>query len=304
MIKNRGNNIVVKSQFNISGSRGKSVKPFITNYVSRDSACDPSTAYISPTGVIEHGDGVGFTLDQTAISREEVLRIADDVERFFQEGDRAIQQMVISFSHDYLVEQGIVDKDAVIMKRGDYRHQYDDVRLRHAVRSGVQAMVDLEGYRDPQMVAAVQHDTLHLHVHAVVYENYHETSPNRQRGKEERGMIKPSSFNQLTYEMDRKLTNTKRSEIPNEKKLRAEHYVAPEPQRSDIVVDMTSWTRYLEIMMQLEKERKEREEQTMVEETETLQTEINLDNFMFDFYANNAYNLNAEEDKRKKDMGR
>ncbi len=30
MIKDRGNQVIVRSQFNIYGSRGKSVKPFIT----------------------------------------------------------------------------------------------------------------------------------------------------------------------------------------------------------------------------------------------------------------------------------
>ena len=33
MIKDRGNQVIVRSQFNIHGSRGKSVKPFITDYV-------------------------------------------------------------------------------------------------------------------------------------------------------------------------------------------------------------------------------------------------------------------------------
>ena len=42
MIKSRGNNVIVRSQFNIGGSRGQSVKEFVTDYVSRDDACDPS----------------------------------------------------------------------------------------------------------------------------------------------------------------------------------------------------------------------------------------------------------------------
>ncbi len=33
------------------------------------------------------------------------------------------------------------------------------------------ALVDNEGYRDGRAIAAIQHDTSHLHVHAVVYEN-------------------------------------------------------------------------------------------------------------------------------------
>lgn len=292
MIKDRGSQVIVRSQFNIHGSRGKSVKPFITDYVSRDSACDTSLAYASPTGLVEKGDGVAFTLDNTAISREETLRIADVVEGYFLEGDRAIQQMVISFSPEYLKEQGIVDEDAVIMQKGDYRHQYDDVRLRHAVRSGVQAMADLEGYRDPQMVAAIQHDTLHLHVHVVVYENYPELS--RMRGKEEKGVIKPSSFNQLTYDIDRHLKLTKGASVPNEKKLVPEKRKEPSSLAPLPTVDPTPWLRYIEIFKEMEEARQDAEEKSLQEEVEETQTLIDLDEFMNDFY---------EQAKRKTQQG-
>lgn len=296
MIKDRGSQVIVRSQFNIRGSRGKSVKPFITDYVSRDSACDTSLAYASPTGLVEKGDGVAFTLDNTAISREETLRIADVVEGYFLEGDRAIQQMVISFSPEYLKEQGIVDEDAVIMQKGDYRHQYDDVRLRHAVRSGVQAMADLEGYRDPQMVAAIQHDTLHLHVHVVVYENYPELS--RMRGKEEKGVIKPSSFNQLTYDIDRHLTLTKGASVPNEKKLVPEKRKEPSPLAPLPTVDPTPWLRYIEIFKEMEEARQDAEEKSLQEEVEETQTLIDLDEFMNDFYEQAKRKTQQSGDKK------
>lgn len=284
MIKERGNKVIVRSQFNIGGSRGKSVKGFITDYVSRDEACDTSLAYTSPTGVIEQGDGVAFTLDNTAISRAETLRLADVVEDYFQEGNRAIQQMVISFAPDYLVEQGIVEPDIEVIKKGDYRGQYDDVRLRHAVRQGVQTMVDLENYRDPQMVAAIQHDTLHLHVHVVVYENYPELS--RLRGKEEKGVIKESSFNHLTDAIDRNLTMTKRSVVPNEQKLtpKVEYTTGSKPINIP-AVDVNQWVRLIEIFKEMEERREREHEQTQREELETLETELNLDAFMADFYS-------------------
>ena len=282
MIKSRGSNVIVRSQFNIGGSRGKSVKGFITDYVSRDEACDPSLSYISPHGLLEQGDGVAFTLDNTSISRAETLRLADVVEDYLQEGNRAIQQMVISFAPDYLVSQGVIDPDVEIMTKGDYQYQYDDVRLRHAVRFGVQSMVDAENYRDPQMVAAIQHDTLHLHVHVVVYENYPEIS--RVRGREERGVIKPSSFNQLTDAIDRHLTMTKSSTIPNEKKLLPRKSNVTVKSLDPIKFDVSQWIRYMEIFDELEKLRNERDESTRVAELETLETEINLDKFMDEFY--------------------
>lgn len=285
MIKSRGNNVIVRSQFNIGGSRGQSVKGFVTDYVSRDDACDPSLSYVGTYGTLEQGDGVAFTLDNTSISRAETLRLADVIEGYFQEGNRAIQQMVISFSPDYLVEQGIVEPDIEIMSKGDYQYQYDDVRLRHAVRFGVQSLVDAENYRDPQMVAAIQHDTLHLHVHVVVYENYPEVS--RIRGREERGVIKPSSFNQLTDAIDRHLTMTKSSTIPNEKKLIPRKPKVISQSSSPIKFNISQWVNYIEIFNELEKLREENDEHTRTHELEVLETDINLDNFMDEFYREN-----------------
>ena len=67
----RNRDIVIKSQFNIHGSRGKSVKNFIAGYVARDAATDASLAWLPPTDRPSvQGDGVVFTLDSTAISRE------------------------------------------------------------------------------------------------------------------------------------------------------------------------------------------------------------------------------------------
>lgn len=291
MIKNRGRNVIVRSQFNIHGSRGKSVKPFITDYVSRDDACEPSTSFMTSNGTMEQGDGVAFTLNNSSVSREETLRIADVVEDYFLQGDRAIQQMVISFDPEYLKEQGIVDDSAEIQFRGDYQGQYDDVRLRHAVRKGVQAMCDLEGYRDPQMIAAIQHDTLHLHVHVVVYENHPDVA--RTRGKEEKGVIKPSSFNQLTHEIDRALMMSKSSTIPNQKKLIPEQStsIQAKPHVQPIQLDTSQWLRYLQIFQELETERKEameREQEEVDKELEqermVQETVVDLDTFMENFY--------------------
>lgn len=211
MISSRNRNIVVKSQFNINGSRGKDAGAFVADYVSRDSATDKSMAYLpDPNQVPVQGDGVAFTLDSTAISRDETLQLADHIQELHAQGDRAIQQMVISFDPDYLIEQGIVPNDIEISTKGDYEYNYDDVRLRHAVRHSIQALVDNEGYHDGRMVAAIQHDTLHLHVHAVVYENHPKLA--RKRGYEEKGVIKESSFNQLAFELDRNLSLTR---LPN-----------------------------------------------------------------------------------------
>lgn len=223
----RNRDIVVKTQFNIGGSRGKSVRGFIADYVARGAATDPSLGYLPPTDrPVEEGDGVAFTLNRTAISKQETLALADHVEELFQQGDRAIQQMVFSFDPQYLADQGLVPSDLSVLEKGGYKYNYDDIRLRHCVQAGVSAMLENEGYYDGEMVAAIQSDTYHLHVHAVVYEDGSKYT--RKHGKEERGVLKESSLNRLSHAMDRYLENTKDlSCVPTQRMLLPESVPKP-----------------------------------------------------------------------------
>lgn len=267
----RNRNIVVKSQFNINGSRGKHVGGFITDYVSRPDATSPSASYIpSPMHVPVQGDGVSFTLDKTALTRQETLDIAEHVEELHQGGKRAIQQMVISFDPDYLVEQKVVDPTAEIVRRGDYAGHYDDVRLRHAIRQGFYGLLDNDKYVDGKMIAAIQHDTTHLHVHAVLYEDGDEIG--RKHGKEERGVIKESSLNQLAHNIDRELTRTQpilaptpsQLEVTNVKKdatPRLREQDAPSMPYIDTYLELLQYTLDKQRAEEAEKQRLDKEEQ-------------------------------------------
>lgn len=258
-VPRRTANIVVKSQFNINGSRGENVGGFVSDYVAREDGSDVSTSYLPPTSrPPEPGDGIAFTLDRTSISRKETLELADKVQNFHNQGDRAIQQMVISFSPSYLVEQGIVPEGEEIHKRGDYKYNYDDVRLRHAIISGVHSMIENEGYHDGQMVGAIQSDTLHLHAHAVVYENFPKIG--RKYGKEERGIIRESSMQRLSFDIDRVLEDTKDlSVIPTQRLLSPENLDRPEVRVSNIVEfeEPEFVNHYLRLLEEQEKEKSE-----------------------------------------------
>ena len=155
-IPKRTQSVVVKTQFNINGSRGKQVGQFISDYVARDAATDPCTAYLPPVDrPMEQGDGVAFTIHSTAISRQETLDLAAEVQTLFEEGNRAIEQLVISFAPDYLIEQGIVPDGMSFLDRGSYRYNYDDVRLRHAVQAGISAMLENDGYYNGNMLSLI-----------------------------------------------------------------------------------------------------------------------------------------------------
>lgn len=252
-MEKRGHDIVIKTQFNINGSRGKSVGKFISGYVTRDAATDASVSWIPPADrppVL--GDGVAFTLDATAISRDETLALADRAEELFQKGDRAIQQMVFSFSPEYLVESGIVPADVDVLEKGAYKYRYDDVRLRHAVQAGVHAMCEHEKYSCPQMAAAIQSDTMHLHVHAVVWEDG--MSYSRKRGREEKGVIKGSSLARCSSQIKRSLESTKDlSCIPIQQYLTP--YWLTEDSEPVFVQEPAFLEEYRRIMEEIEKER-------------------------------------------------
>lgn len=269
MIKERGNQIIVTSQFNINGSRGKDAGAFVSDYVSRESATSPSTSYVPPVNKrAEQGDGVAFTLSASHLSRQEVLDTATRVQELHETGTRAIQQMVISFTHDYLVNQRIVAPDTKIVKKGDYEGTYDDVRLRHAVRSGLQSMIDDEGYRDGKMIACIQHDTRHLHVHVVAYEDADEIA--RKRGKEEKGVIKASSLNRLTHDIDRYLSLTKTPHrVPNAKVLTKQDTVRKEVSEKPTVA--ISEPVYINPYLRILEERKREAVLKQAQKEETIQ---------------------------------
>lgn len=274
----RGKDIVIKTQFNINGSRGKDVGHFISGYVARDAATDPSLAYFPPAGQpLEQGDGVAFTLDSTAISRQETLDLADHVQAIFEKGNRAIEQMVISFSPDYLKRQGVVPEGIPILERGDYKYNYDDVRLRHAVSTGIQSMLENDGYCNGNMVAAIQSDTLHLHVHAVVYEDARKVT--RRHGKEERGMLKESSLNRLSHTIDRYMENTRDLTCVPTQRLLTSEWLDDKKRESTVPavpVETTAIDQYLWI---LEVQKKEEElRQALTEETlDMLQASMELE---------------------------
>lgn len=266
----RGHDIVIKSQFNINGSRGKTVKSFITGYVTRDAATDASVSWVPPTDQpAVQGDGVAFTLDSTAISRDETLALADRAEELFQRGDRAIQQLVFSFSPEYLEETGIVPEGTDVLEKGAYKYNYDDVRLRHAVQAGVHAMCEHEKYCNPQMAAAIQSDTMHLHVHAVVWEDGMDYS--RRRGREEKGVIKGSSLNRCSTEIRRSLESTKDlSCVPTQRYLTP--YLLNEDEEPFFVQEPEFVNNYLRLL----EEQKKQQEQELLKQQQQPQDELTI----------------------------
>lgn len=243
---------------------------FISGYVARESACDTSLSYV-PEGPAEEGDGICFTKRATAIPKRECLRTAKQVQQLFDKGDRAIQQLVISFSPEYLTQMGLVPAAVPILERGDYTGWYDDVRLRYALRSGLATLLERDGYHHGDFIGAIQSDTLHLHAHVVAWEDG--VTVGRRKGAEEKGLLKDSSLRRLSAEIHRSLEHSKdlsvipvpkllyaQKEVQTDEQVRAEQEMIPMPMTDAL-------EKYLLYLKWMEEQELEEEQSDVVEQT-------------------------------------
>lgn len=203
--------VVLRNQFvnqnTPSSNSGGSIRKFIMDYMLRPSAVEPVVTDLDRNRQVldrlsqlkapkdSHAlsylnrqlkyDGVGFNLDSVAMSRQEMKAMASDAQRAYDRG-ATIKQTVISFDTQWLKDHGVLSPEVTLpVKRGDLRGQLDSVRLRHAVTDGVKAMIDESTMKAPQMAAAIQTDTAHVHVHLCIWDQ-------DETVKDDRGKISAS----------------------------------------------------------------------------------------------------------------
>ena len=197
--------MVVRNQFTNSKSPGHAnVKAFVMNYMLRDQAVEPlvvsseqQAKYIqtltrlkSPedqdaVGILNHKlkfSGVGFDLDNPALSHEEALTRANECQAAYDRGG-TVKQTVLSFDADWLIEHGLLSEDVEQpIARGDLHGKLDQRRFREAVQDGLKAMFEQTTMHNPQIVGAVQTDTANVHVHLSIWDQ-------DPKVKDDRGMI-------------------------------------------------------------------------------------------------------------------
>ena len=186
--------IVVVNEYTVKnggrGSRGSTPGDYITKYMSRDKASetltpvklaahdDYITRYMARESAVERIDnrddvkpefrsmqkygGVAFGYGSISLSDEELTNASKDIQRNFDNG-KTVLKTVISFDEDYLRENGIVPETFVCQKRGDYKGNIDQMKLRMAIMSGIDKLS--HDYSDLQYVGTIQVDTMHVHCH-------------------------------------------------------------------------------------------------------------------------------------------
>lgn len=185
------NQYTVKSPSTGQASRGATPGSYVTRYMARPNATeslapirrhradDFIVRYMARANATEQASsrpeikrrmkksqgrgGVSFGYGQVSLSHDQLMSASADIQRLFDDG-HTIMNTVLSFDQEYLREHGIIPQDFVCEKKGDYRGQIDQMKLRMAVMHGLTRM---EGgfYDDLRYVGVIQVDTEHVHCH-------------------------------------------------------------------------------------------------------------------------------------------
>lgn len=187
--------VVIVNQYTIKtgsgGSRGGTPGNYVLNYMARDQAVEDLTPvrledqdayivrYMARKEATETLDsvpeikkamrqaqgygGVAFGYGDVSLSHEKLMECSKDIQDNFDKG-KTVMKTVLSFSHDYLKERGVVPPDFQCNKRGDYRGNLDQMKLRMAIMTGLESMAR-GSYDDLKYVGVIQVDTEHVHCH-------------------------------------------------------------------------------------------------------------------------------------------
>lgn len=188
--------IVIRSQF--GAKAGDTPGNYISTYTSRQNATEALTPYsVKVYDAFIQRKLANLKVVESVGDKEALALCNEDVtpqssRLFGSEGivytqpmmDRAIKQTeeallkdhtlitpVISFTHDYLVDQGIVDSDLVEPGNDEsYKGQVDQLKLRRAISRGMEAMTGSLGFVEPVWTGAIHLNTQNVHCHITLIE--------------------------------------------------------------------------------------------------------------------------------------
>ena len=188
-------NIVVVNEYTIKnrsgkgGSRGGSPGNYVLRYMSREGATELSTPvtlnnedyierYMARSEAVEKSGnpedmarhvrapqkmgGVAFSQKGLSLSHVDLVKSSRDIQAGFDAG-KTVMKTVISFDGEYLRKNGVIPDDFVFTKRGDFRGNIDQMKLRYAISRGMEMLA--HDYDDLRYVGVIQVDTAHVHCH-------------------------------------------------------------------------------------------------------------------------------------------
>ena len=174
-----------KATENLTPVRLTDAESYIQRYMAREEASESLSSVPEIKEGMRDADGMGgvaFGYGDVSLSDAKLRACSKDIQKQFDNG-KTVMKTVLSFNEEYLKSHGVVDEDFEFKKRGDYRGNIDQMKLRMAIMNGLDKMS--RQYDDLQYVGVIQVDTAHVHCHlAMVDRGEGKLAPDgRQKGK-------------------------------------------------------------------------------------------------------------------------
>lgn len=138
---------------------------YILRYMARQEAVETLDTIPEIKQEMRRADGYGgiaFGYGDVSLSHHKLRQCSADIQKQFDAG-KTVLKTVLSFDEAYLREHGLISPDFEFSKRGDYRGELDQMKLRMAIMNGLDRMG--RQYDDLQYVGVIQVDTAHIHCH-------------------------------------------------------------------------------------------------------------------------------------------
>lgn len=188
------------------------IKDYISKYTPRMNATESLKQNISTSKDVElqerkmtSKEGVMFGNHGLSYSEKMLHDCARNVQKATDEGHVPILQ-VISFTHDYLKEKGIIPIDMDEPKvDGEYKGKVDQLKLRQGITDMMGRLHRDMGFNKAEWGAAIHLDTKHVHVHITTVET---DVPNSKRLKKIKEKISYRHPRMQWYTVDKTLDYT------------------------------------------------------------------------------------------------
>ena len=138
---------------------------YILRYMAREEAtevCDSVPNLKRSMRKIQGKGGIAFGYGEVSLSHKQLLAASKDIQKNFDNG-KTVLKTVLSFDEEYLRDNNIIDDDFEFKKKGDYRGNIDQMKLRMAIMNGLDRLG--RQYDDLQYIGVIQVDTAHVHCH-------------------------------------------------------------------------------------------------------------------------------------------
>lgn len=189
--------IIVKNYFSQQNHPGYGSTPgsYVADYVTRDEAAEAYNPVDIPEQQIQNAKarpiepGRVFGSEGLIYNSEQALHGSEKVQEHYDTGG-TVQRMVVSFRDDQTLQNlGILPRNIHHRDRGDYQHNFDELKLRSMVSAGMDRLAERGHYQYPYWLASVHVNTDHIHVHIVTFDQQKYGERTRKRDHEQRGML-------------------------------------------------------------------------------------------------------------------